>query len=345
MTNVDIGRAPIFVKSFWQSLDAPLIARWASVFVLIVEIAFFGVFRFDKFFTANNWFIIINNTALLGIVAGGLTIALVVGDFDLSIAGTIGLGGVIAVKVINPDSIRDIAAEPSNWKILAALLAAVLIGAIIGTINGIIVTGFGINAFVATLGTGAILVGVHRWQSDRDLPTRNRFQEIANSEWPDFHFLRLRMMVWIMAGILLLLTFMLSRTVAGRRIDAIGGNTVAARLAGIRVSRYRVLAFAISGMCAATAGALLAARTSVASTTAGNPFLLEAFTACFLGAVTFRNAEFNILGTFIGVLFLKVTFSGIALMGWPNYWPPIATGGILILAMSSSGLVKKLLNQ
>jgi ribose transport system permease protein len=98
-------------------------------------------------------------------------------------------------------------------------------------------------------------------------------------------------------------------------------------------------------MCAATTGALLAARTSVASTTAGNPFLLEAFTACFLGAVTFRNAEFNILGTFIGVLFLKVTFSGIALMGWPNYWPPIATGGILILAMSSSGLVKKLLNQ
>lgn len=153
------------------------------------------------------------------------------------------------------------------------------------------------------------------------------------------------MMVWIMLGVMIILALMMARTVAGRRIDAIGGNAVAARLSGIRVGRYRTLAFVISGMCAAGAGGLLSARTGVAGTTAGDPFLLQAYTACFLGAVTLRNGEFHILGTFIGVLFLKVTFSGIALMGWPNYWPPIVTGGILVVAVSASGLANKWANR
>ena len=108
-----------------------------------------------------------------------------------------------------------------------------------------------------------------------------------------------------------------------------------------RISQKR----ALQGRCAAGAGALLAARTGVASSGSGDSFLLEAFTACFLGAVTFRNGEFNILGTFTGVLFLKVTFSGIALMGWPNYWPSIVTGGFLILSVSSSGLIQRIFKE
>ena len=325
--------------------DARMLARWATVIVLAAEIAFFGAMRFDTFFTSNNWHVIINNTALLGIVAGGLTIVLIVGDFDLSIAGAIGVGGLAAVKFLDPESIADADLGPSNGKILAAVLVALAVGALIGLFNGLVVTGFGINAFVATLGSGAVLVGIGRWMSDRDLPTRNRFQLLANNEWPNFHFLHPRTMVWIMVGVLILLALMITRTVAGRRIDAIGGNMTAARLSGIRVSRYRTLAFIISGMCAAGVGALLSARTGVASTTAGDSFLLEAYTACFLGAVTFRNGEFNILGTFVGVLFLKVTFSGIALMGWPNFWTSIATGGVLILAVSASGLINKVLSR
>ena len=331
--------------SLRNRLDARRIARWAPVVVLVAEIVFFGVMRFSTFFTVNNWHVIVNNSALLGIVAAGLTIALVVGDFDLSIAGAIGLGGVAAVTVIAPNSIIDTDLAPGNWKILLAMLAAVAVGAAIGVLNGGIVTGFGINAFVATLGTGAVLVGIHRWATERDLPTVNRFQDVANAEWPDLHFLHPRMIVWVLVGVLIVLALMMARTVAGRRLDAIGGNMTAARLSGIRVSRHRTLAFMISGMCAAGTGALLAARTGVASARAGDPFLLEAFTACFLGAVTLRNGEFHILGTFIGVLFLKITFSGIALMGWPNFLAPLVTGGILIMAVSASGIVHRLLKR
>ncbi|WP_420638024.1 ABC transporter permease [Candidatus Poriferisocius sp.] len=343
MTDTPSAAAPS--DSVLSRLDPRAIARMAPVAILLAEIAFFGILRFDTFFTANNWHVIVNNTALLGIVAGGLTIALIVGDFDLSIAGAIGLGGIIAAEVIDPGSIADPLTQPGNMTILLAMLAAVGVGILIGLFNGAIVTGFGIHAFVATLGSGAVLAGLALWRTDRNISLRNRFQELANSEWPGFHFLHPRMMVWIMVGVLVVLALMMARTVAGRRLDAIGGNMTAARLSGIRVSRYRILAFVISGGCAAGAGALLAARTGVAATNAGNPFLLEAYTAAFLGAVTLRNGEFHILGTFIGVLFLKVTFSGIALMGWPSFWPDIVTGGILILAVSASGLVTKLLRR
>lgn len=345
MTDTATAPAPSGPPAAQRRVDPRLVARWAPVVILLGEIAFFGAMRFDTFFTAANWHVIINNTALLGIVAAGLTIALIVGDFDLSIAGAIGLGGVVAAEVIDPDSIVDPLTAPGNWHILAAMLVALGVGALIGLFNGLVVTGFGINAFVATLGTGAVLAGVNLWRTDRNIGLRNRFQDLANTEWPNWHFLHPRMMVWIMLGVLVVLSLLMARTVAGRRIDAIGGNMTAARLSGIRVSRYRILAFVISGVCAAGAGALLAARTGTASTTAGDPFLLEAYTACFLGAVTLRNGEFHVWGTFIGVLFLKVTFSGIALMGWPNYWPDLVTGGILIIAVSASGLVTKLLGR
>jgi len=315
--------------------------------VLVGEIIFFGSMRFDRFFTTANWHVILNNCALLGIISAGLTLVLIVGDFDLSIAGAIGLGGIVAVESLDPESIPtvDRALEPGNWTIFFAILIALAVGAIIGLFNGLIVTVFRINAFVTTLGTGAILVGVHRWMRDRDLPTNNRFKNVANTKWPEWHFFQPKLVLWFMVGVLILLGFLVSRTVAGRRLDAIGGNETAARLSGIRVSRYRIMAFMICGMCAAGAGALLAARTGVASAGSGNSFLLEAFTACFLGAVTFRNGEFNIMGTFTGVLFLKVTFSGIALMGWPNYWPSIVTGGFLILSVSSAGLIERLFKE
>ncbi len=334
----------LFDKS---KIDPRLLSRWAPVMVLLAEIAFFGIMRFDRFFTTANWHVILNNCALLGIISGGLTLVLIVGDFDLSIAGAVGLGGIVAVEFLDPESIASVdkAIAPGNWKILFAILIALAVGALIGLFNGLVVTVFRINAFVTTLGTGAILVGVHRWMRDRDLPTNNRFKNVANTKWPDWHFFQPKLVLWFMVGVLLLLGFLVSRTVAGRRLDAIGGNETAARLSGIRVSRYRIMGFVICAMCAAGAGALLAARTGVASSGSGDSFLLEAFTACFLGAVTFRNGEFNILGTFTGVLFLKVTFSGIALMGWPNYWPSIVTGGFLILSVSSSGLIQRIFKE
>jgi len=314
------------------------LARTAPVAVLLVEILFFWSQK-STFFTWDNLHIILNNSALLGLVAGGLTICLIVGDFDLSIAGAIGLGGVVAGKIVENDA--------TVGRIALAVVLGLLVGLFIGLFNGIVVTGLGVNAFVATLATVALLEGIIIAVTDggKTLLLRGDFQNIALTEFPNFHWFHPRLMTWIMLISISFLSVLVARTVFGRRLDALGGNTVAARLSGINVSRYRLWAFAISGTLAAFTGVLLAARSGSANSTAGAPFLLEAYTAAFLGAVTLRNSEFHVWGTLIGVIFLKTTFSGIATMGWAPYWNPIATGAILIFAVGASGVVIKLLKR
>ncbi len=314
--------------------DARTLGLWMPIAILALEIVFVGARRSDTFLDLDNWQVILNSTAILTIVAAGLTIVLSVGDFDLSIASGLTLGGIVAGKVLHE--------TPGNANILWAFVVALLVGAVVGLFNGLVVTGFGISAFVATLGTGAVLSGVILWVTDggKTVPARTRVQGLANNE-----YLGLRAMFWFALAVVVILSLLMARTVAGRRMDAIGGNAIAARLSGIRVGRYRVLAFILSGVFAAAAGALLTARIGSASSNAGDPFLLEAYTAAFLGAVTLRNGEFHVLGTFFGVLYLQVTFNGIAQMGWPTYWPDIVRGAVLILAVSASGILNKLLRQ
>ena len=142
--------------------------------------------------------------------------------------------------------------------------------------------------------------------------------------------------------------FQVQVTEAGRRMDAVGGNAEASRLAGINVRRYRFAAFVIAAVVAAVAGVVLAAgRTGSAVTLVGNQgsYLLQAFTACFLGAVTLREGEFHFFGTAVGVLLMTVTFSGLIILGVPGYAQTIANGAILIAALAFAGLARRAANR
>jgi ribose/xylose/arabinose/galactoside ABC-type transport system permease subunit len=101
----------------------------------------------------------------------------------------------------------------------------------------------------------------------------------------------------------------------------------------VRVKRIRLLGFLISGTAAAAVGIILAGQLGAAYADSGTPYLLEAFTACFLGAVTLRDNEFNIAGTAIGVLIIAVTFNGLVQLGVSAFWQNVAQGTILILAV------------
>ena len=144
-------------------------------------------------------------------------------------------------------------------------------------------------------------------------------------------------------AVLLVVSFFLRQTEAGRRMDAVGGNPEASRLAGINVRRYRLAAFAMCATISSLAGIVLASgRTGSAVTLVGNQgsYLLQAYTACFLGAVTLREGEFHVLGTAIGVLLMTVTFSGLIILGVPGYAQTIANGMILIAALTFAGLAR-----
>lgn len=297
--------------------------KFGTLVGLVVLYVVFSALRPSTFPTGSNLLTILDQASLLGIVAGGLTICLVLGEFDLSIGYTATLGGVVATRWLGENFGLE-------WIILALVA-----GAVVGLVNGIVVAYGRINAFIATLGTGAIVYGIVLSMTGGNAQQVNStaFEKLGQGK-----VIGIPVPVLVSAVILAVLWVVLNKTEPGRRIDAVGANSEAARLSGIRIARYRLLGFVTSGLCAAAAGIVLASELGAGYSDAGNSYLLQAFTACFLGAATLRDGEFHIVGTVVGVLIMGVAFNGLAQLGVAAYWQNIFQGTILVAALSIATL-------
>ncbi len=359
-------------------------ARYGTLMFLALLIVLFTVLcqiklGDQRFLTGANLSLVLRQSAVLAILAGGLTVPLILGEFDLSIAATLTLGGAMFGQFLSGQYVftwptipfTDLGGEPIvgasiQSNVLFALIAALLFGFIVGCLNGAIVSYLGVSAFIGTLGMAGIVEGyLIRLTDGRAVQLPKDVTDVAQgtllgwdapSSWSwsilgfdlDLAGLSIPLIAVVAIVILVLLWLFLNQTEAGRRMDAVGGNAEASRLAGINVRRYRFAAFVISAVIAATAGVVLAAgRTGSAVTLVGNQgsYLLQAFTACFLGAVTLREGEFHIFGTAVGVLLMTVTFSGLIILGVPGYAQTIANGAILIAALAFAGLARRAANR
>ncbi len=361
-----------------------LASRYGTIVFLVVLVVAFTILcelrlGEQRFLSGGNITLILRQSAVLAILSSGLTIALILGEFDLSIAAALTLGGAMFALFLSGQYVvtwpripfTDIGGGllfPANWQktFLFALLFSIIFGLIVGLINGIVVSYFGVSAFIGTLGLAGIVEGyLIRLTDGRSVPLPKNVTDTAQGtiggwkapeswSWTlsvggkdftlDLSGLSLPIIAVTGAVILIGISFFLRQTEGGRRMDAVGGNPEASRLAGINVKRYRLAAFVMCAAIAAVAGIVLAAgRTGSAVTLVGNQgsYLLQAYTACFLGAVTLREGEFHVLGTAIGVLLMTVTFSGLIILGVPGYAQTIANGVILIAALTFAGLARR----
>ena len=308
------------------------LARYGTLVVLALMVIGFGAASPESFLSERNLINVLNQSALLAIVAGGLTYVLVSGQFDLSFANVISLSGILAVGLL----------ERSGWPVVAALGAAVLVAVVVGLVNGFLIAYVRINAIVATLGTSTLLLGINFIYSDGAPITLGAggFTAIARSR-----VLGIPTPVLIMVAVLVLLWIILNRTLLGHHLQAIGSNHAAARLAGVGVSRTTVAAFVVVAVCAAICGIILTARIGSGMVTAGDSFLLSAFAASFLGASVVRDGQFHIVGTFVGVLIVSIAANGLAILGAPSYAQYLVQGSILLAAVALSTTSRRLLGQ
>lgn len=366
-----------------QSANARFLAitsRYGTLIFLGVLIVLFTVLSEivlddQRFFTGANLSLVLRQSAVLAILAGGLTIALILGEFDLSIAASLTLGGAMFAQFTQGTYVFTWPTIPftdigggailgTDWQsnVLFAFVVAIGFGMVIGLLNGVIVSYFGVTAFIATLGIAGIVEGylirltdgrsVQLPENVTDAAQGTLFDWKAPESWNwelgsfslNLTGLSIPLIALAAAIVLFLLWLLLNHTEAGRRMDAVGGNAEASRLAGINVQRYRLIAFLLCSTVGAFAGIILASgRTGSAVTLVGNQssYLLQAFTACFLGAVTLREGEFHIVGTVVGVALMTVTFSGLIILGVPGYAQTIANGAILVAALTFAGLARK----
>jgi ribose transport system permease protein len=299
-------------------------APWGTVIALIALIAVFGAAKPSQFLTGGNIQTILSQCAGLGIVAAGLTLVLILGEFDLSVAAMATLSGLASALLVQ-----------KGVPVGAALLMALGLGCAVGVFNGLVVVVLNVSSFIATLATTALVTGLGTWWagSKSVAVTNDFFLSLSSSKVAGIPLPAVIAIVGFAA-----LWVVLERTRPGRMLYAVGSNLEAARLAGVRVALVRVLAFATCSAFAAIAGILLASRLSAGYQGAGDPYLLTAFAAAFLGAVTVRIGEFHILGTAVGIVLLSVLSNGLDVVNAPSYVAQLVSGAILIAAVALAGL-------
>ena len=306
--------------------------RYGTLAGFIVILVFFAIRLPDTFMTAQNWLNITQQLSMLTVVAAGMTIVMVMGDFDLSVGSMASLSGIVAAILFGLGA-----------PIWLAVGAALLVGLVGGLFNGALVSLVGILPFVATLATltifsgAAFVISGGKTISGRAIP--EAFGEFARQGLSIGTATIPNLTIVAVIGVVAVWV-LLEQTTIGRRLYAIGGNVEAAYLSGVPVRRLKLLAFSLTGLSAAGAGLLYASRVASANPTQGSGLMLNAIAAVFLGMTMSEQGEPRILATLIGVLILGVLDNGLTQMSVDSYVRQILVGAIIVIAVAASSISK-----
>lgn len=297
-------------------------SNMSLLFVWLVIIILFGILRPHTFLTVDTFRVILSEQAITAIMSMALLLPIAANQFDLSIAGSMGMAVVVLTYLMSQYHIA--------WPL--AMVLTIVGGLIIGAVNAIVVVAWGVNSFIATLGSNSILIAVLSSINGGQPVTTGIPAAYVNIGQDDI--LSVPAFVFYMIIIAVVLWYVLEHRQTGRYLYAMGSNSEAARLAGLRVSRLAALALVVSALLATIAGLIFVMRIGSGSVDAGTSYLLPAFAAAFLGATQFKDGKVNVLGTLVAVYALATGVQGIQLMGAPFWVQGAFNGAALIIAVA-----------
>jgi len=302
------------------------LARLGPFLGLALVILVFGLMSGApaRYFSVNNFRIVLSQTVIVGLGAIGMTVIMVSGGIDLSVGSTIALSSVITAL-----GLRD------GWSPLIAIGAGILIGGFIGGLNGLAITRLRVVPFIVTLGMLGIGRGTAKWLAGEQ--TVNAPATWVNQlavTFPTPSWLFVAAGVWIMVALAILMALVLRNTVFGRRIFAIGSNEAAARACGIQVGRMKVAIYALGGLFVGLAGVMQMSRLRQGDPTVAIGGELDIIAAVVIGGGSLSGGEGGILGSMIGALIMSFLRNGCQQMGWPNYIQEIIIGTIIVIAVA-----------
>ena len=283
--------------------------------LLMVVLAFLS----DSFLTVNNLLNIARQVSINAIIAAGMTFVILTFGIDLSVGSVLAFSGAIIAGLLS-----------RGHPLVVGIGAGLLVGGLIGLVNGLIITKGGVQPFIATLGMLTIARGATLVYTDgrpiTGLP--DAFVWLGAGE-----IARIPVPVVIMTFVFAASYVVLTQTVLGRYIYAIGGNEEATRLSGVNVAFYKTLAYVISGALSALSAVILTARLNSAQPTAGMGYELDAIAAVVLGGTTLAGGEGGIAGTLLGALIIGVLNNGLNLLNVSSFYQQVVKGVVILLAV------------
>jgi ribose transport system permease protein len=305
------------------------LGRASIPLALLGAIVLFSVLRPEPFPTSTNFTAVVSTQAALLFIALAITIVLAAGDFDLSVGAVAGLSmTLVAVLTVQ-----------HGWAWPLAVAAALGMGLLVGLIQGGLIAFMGLNAFIVTLGSNTILIGLATGVSAGTTvgPVPEGLVEIATEKW------LFNLPLFILYGLILtaLIWYVFSHTPLGRYMVFVGDGPKTAKLAGLPVRGIKLGAFVCAALICALGGALYAGQLGAADPSVGPSLLLPAYAAAFLGATTITPGRFNAWGTFFSLYLVATCVTGLQLVGLPLWTESVFVGTILIAAIAFSKLTSR----
>lgn len=295
--------------------------RFSGLYLWALFIVVFGVWTPHLFFTMATVHAVASEQAVAGVVAIAVLVPLAAGHYDLSVGATANLTGITAVVL----------QDSYHFPAAVAVLAALGVGLVVGVVNTVLVVQLGVSSFIATLGMGTILAAVEVIVSSNSQPPPP-----SSAGWNKFTQLSVggfQIVVIYLLVLALFLWWLLEHTPAGRYLYAIGGNSDAARLSGVRVGRWTGVSLILSAGIAGLAGIFFVSQAGP-SLSFGATLLLPAFAAAFLGSTQLQPGRFNVWGTLIAIYVLATGVQGLQLVSGAQWLNDMFNGVALIVAVA-----------
>jgi len=315
--------------------------QYAIYFVFVALVLIIAI-KEPSFLSLNNLRNILSMSATRVIFAMGMGAILITGGVDLSAGRMVGLAAVLSASLLQTlDYPRRMYPDLPVLPLIVPILIAMVACGIFGVFNGLFVTKLKVPAFIGTLGSTVAVYGACSLYFDRPPygaqpigGLDNRFTTLG-SGYIGFDGVYSIPYIVIIAAVITFITWVLfNKTTYGKNIYAIGGNTEAARVSGVNVTRTLIIVYTVAGILYGLGGSLEAARTGGATNNYGNGYELDAIAACVVGGVSNLGGIGTVPGIVIGVLILSVINYGLTFINMSPYWQQIIKGVIIITAVA-----------
>ena len=280
-----------------------------------------------SFIQPGNLVNILKQASINGILAFGMMFVIIAGGFDMSVGSTVAFTGVLAAML-----------GQGQYPLIVPLIVAMLAGLAVGVVNGVGVAVGDLPPFIMTLGTMTAVRGLALLISNGKpiIGISAEYKAIAASS-----IFGIPMLAIFLVIIIAICSFVLAKTVYGRRVYACGGNLLAARVSGINTTKIRISTFAIAGLLAGLSGFLMTSRVTIGQPNAAESYEMDAITACVVGGVSASGGAGTVLGMVIGATLIGIINLGMSLISLDANWQRVVKGFVLLAAVVFDILSKK----